>query len=89
MTRGLLEPWYDVRSALPKALGNTLLFWADNATGAPYGMDFEEWTDELRGAGEVLLEFYEQDPDNPDDAATERAKDVLHWIADNLTVLWD
>lgn len=82
----IIQPWFDLRSALPRALGNTLVFWADNGVAHDPAMTHEEWTATLRRHGEALL-AYAADDDN--EALLGPAKDAIHWVADNLPGMWD
>ena len=83
----LIQPWYDLVSALPRALGNTLIFWSEKAMSYPPSIGFEEFKELLRSHGQALLDFVEDDDETPETYA--RAQEALHWVADNLGTLWD
>lgn len=81
----MLHMWYDIVSSLPLTLGNTLVHWADNSHGAPMGKDFDEWENEIRKHGEALLAWYEEE----NEENYKGAQEALHWVADNLSKMWD
>lgn len=69
---------------LCQRLGSMLALHADGARNYPADKTYDEWIGELRSAADGLLAF------DPDDADCVRgAQDALHWVADNLTRLWD
>lgn len=100
---GVLQPWFDVKSAVAYTLGRTMIHWSRNAMGYPtkYG---EEWTallymhgcalkrygDHERG----LLDLYEFGTDlfpwkYECDVAAAEAKHAMMWLVDNFEYLWD
>ena len=88
----LIEPWFDVRSALTLTLGRTLIVWSERATGHPPDMDFDQWKDTLRKHGESLIEFERADEEDVlsyDHNEVRKAQEALRWTADNLLGLWD
>ena len=69
---------------LCRRLGSMLSQHADGARNYPAELTYDAWIGELRLAADALLTF------DPDDTERVRAaQDGLHWVADNLTRLWD
>ena len=88
----VLDPWFDVRSALPLTLGRTLIHWSENAAGHPHDTEFEPWKELLRKHGQALLDFADLDTEDIvdyDHPKVREAQDALRWAADNLLNLWD
>lgn len=88
----MLDPWFDVRSALPITLGRTLIHWSENAMGHPYDTEFEQWKGLLRKHGQALLDFATLDTEDIvdyDHPKVKEAQEAIRWTADNLLNLWD
>ena len=100
-----IDPWFDLVSALPLQLGNSLLTHAENYHGAPYyyksnlnpdkdSNNFKDWAYDLAFHGRNLV-FWARNADSyliTDDGydeALEAAKDALRWVAEYLEHMWD
>lgn len=81
--------WYDLRSSLPLWLGERLIFMAEHAKSYPSTTTPEAWGLAIRDAGRILSNHGSLDKKgNATDASFEKAKEALHWIADNLEDMW-
>lgn len=91
---GLLGTWYDLRSALPLALGQALLYQANHNMGFdPYygGPDCTDpdkaFREDLIKHGTALINWCEEDDDDKNNLMNAIA--ALHWFANNLEEMWD
>ena len=76
--------WWTLDSHVCLHLGTLLTEQSRHAHSYPDALTYEEWTDQLRVAGEALLAF---DPEDGERVGA--AQEALRWVADNLTRLWD
>ena len=80
----MLEPWYDMKTSMSKAIGETMLYWSEHNEGYPAGMTDEEWTSTLRKHGQVLYNY-----GTDQEELEEQAQTAMYWIAANFSMLWD
>lgn len=77
---------------LSKSLGEQLVAMAKNSHGHPCDKDPDEWTTEIRAAGEALLAYQKSHYDVYGDdfeAIYKPAQEALVWVSENLASLWD
>lgn len=95
---GLVQPWWDFKSAIAVPLGHTMVYWARHGVAFPFGRAQEEWQAELYMHGCALLRYGTHEASEDDDfgdyldeqvASEYEAKAAMQWIADNFEALWD
>lgn len=86
-----LHPWYDVGRSLARALGHTMIYWADNLNSYPPDSTPEDWAFTLKHHGKILLRFADDAGDTVAEEmiVNEDAQRTMHWVASNLPTLWD
>ena len=98
----MIEPWYDLKTSMSLAIGETLIHWSKNFNGYPPHLTADEWQAMLYMHGCTLKRYgtIEDDFDggtvtaweyfiDEDDVAAVEAKASMQWLTDNFHTLWD
>lgn len=101
----MIEPWYDLKTSMSLAIGETLIHWSKNFYSYPLHLTADEWQAMLYMHGCTLKRYgqgvdYLTNEDDPlygepiyfideDDVAAVEAKASMQWLTDNFYTLWD
>lgn len=98
----MIEPWYDLKTSMSLAVGETLIHWSKNFHSYPPNLTADEWQAMLYMHGCTLKRYgaIEDDFDggtvtaweyfiDEDDVAAVEAKASMQWLTDNFHTLWD
>lgn len=101
----MIEPWYDLKTSMSLAIGETLIHWSKNFTSYPPNLTADEWQAMLYMHGCTLkrygqgVSYLTSEDDHlywepiyfydEDDVAAVEAKASMQWLTDNFHTLWD
>ena len=95
----MIEPWWDLKTSMSREIGQTLIFWSNNAYGYPFGYTADEWQALLYMHGCALLRYgndlYVERVSDPlgyydeECLAQMEAKIAMQWIVYNFESMWD